>query len=135
MRLWPGGRNRRRPRRPGLRIDLDASVQPADALVLLFVQPDARLPDIGALATLAFDRKQALFYLCAAPGDGVVEGRRLHVDFRPRYVVRRGQPIDMSDAFEIASTTATLFEDPDAANDPNSYSYKVFAVDACGREE
>ena len=51
------------------------------------------------------------------------------------YVVRRGQTVDLSDGVEIGSTTGTFFEDPGAANDPNSYTYRVFAVDACGREE
>ena len=45
------------------------------------------------------------------------------------------QAVDLSDGVEIGSTTETFFEDPGAANDPNSYTYKVFAVDACGREE
>jgi hypothetical protein len=37
---------------------------------------------------------------------------------------------------EIGTTTLTFFEDPGAAGDATAfYSYKVFAVDACGREE
>lgn len=51
------------------------------------------------------------------------------------YVVRRGQAFDLSDAVEVGSTTETFFEDPGAANDPNSYNYRVLAVDACGRQE
>jgi hypothetical protein len=52
------------------------------------------------------------------------------------YVVRRGEAIDFSDAVEIGTTTRTFFEDPGAAGDATAfYSYKVFAVDACGREE
>ena len=51
------------------------------------------------------------------------------------YVVRRGQAVEFSDAVEIGSTAEIFFEDPNAAVDTNSYTYKVFAVDACGRQE
>jgi subtilisin family serine protease len=51
------------------------------------------------------------------------------------YVVHRGQAADFSDAVEIGSTVELFFEDPNAAIDSNSYRYKVFAVDACGRQE
>jgi len=52
------------------------------------------------------------------------------------YLVRRGEAIDFSDAVEIGTTTRTFFEDPGAAGGGTAfYSYKVFAVDACGREE
>jgi hypothetical protein len=51
------------------------------------------------------------------------------------YVVRRGSAADFSDAVEIGATTATLFEDPGASLAPGLFTYRVFAVDACGREE
>ncbi len=51
------------------------------------------------------------------------------------YVVHRGQALDLSDAVEVGSTSETFFEDPGAASDADSYTYRVFAVDACGREE
>jgi subtilisin family serine protease len=50
------------------------------------------------------------------------------------YVVRRSESPDFGSAEEIGTTTGTLFEDVDAANDGNSYFYKVSTVNACGQE-
>jgi hypothetical protein len=73
-------------------------------------------------------------------GGGSVGDAHVRLDWMPsvgahHYVVRRGQAFDMSDAVEVGSTTETFFEDPGAVNDPSSYVYRVFSVDACGREE
>jgi hypothetical protein len=51
------------------------------------------------------------------------------------YLIRRGESPDFSDAVEVGTTSSTGFEDFDAATAPVSYSYRVFAVDACNREE
>jgi len=70
-----------------------------------------------------------------------VGGAHVRLEWAPaagadHYLVRRGEAADFSDAVEIGTTTETFYEDAGAAGDSTGYySYRVFAVDACGREE
>jgi hypothetical protein len=51
------------------------------------------------------------------------------------YSVLRATRTDFADAVEIGTTSETLFEDPGAVAAQESYYYRVFAEDACGRSE
>jgi hypothetical protein len=69
-----------------------------------------------------------------------VGGAHLRLEWTPaagadHYVVRRATLPDFSDAADLGTTTADYFEDAGAATEPGFYGYRVFAVDACGREE
>jgi hypothetical protein len=71
---------------------------------------------------------------------GNVGGAHVRLEWAPasraeHYVVLRGASFDFSDAVEIGTTTATLFEDAGASTSATSYLYRVYAVDSCGRQE
>jgi hypothetical protein len=62
---------------------------------------------------------------------------RLSWDAMPgadHYIIRRSDSNDFSAVTDIGSTSATFFEDPNAAANENFYSYRVFTVNACGEE-
>jgi len=50
------------------------------------------------------------------------------------YVIRRSDLADFSNAQQVGSTSATFFEDPNAAADDSFYTYRVFTVNACDQE-
>lgn len=98
---------------------------------------DGNLVRIGATETTSLSLPSPVG---STLGMSVVGGAHVRLEWAAaagadHYVVRRATLEDFSDAVDLGTTTATVFEDASAVADPTDTFYRVRAIDACGREE